>query len=318
MSEALWRQASRELLRALRGARSQVAFARRLGFRSNVPAAWEGGHRCPRAVELVRAAERVGVDVAGAVSRFHPPAGGAFCSDDLGPWLRELQGQTTTAELEERTGCSAPQLRRWLAGRASPRVFQLLAVVDGLTGRAPDLVAELVDIEQIPSLAPRFRAARTQRRLAFAHPWTAAVRILVEARPLPTAGAAQALGRRLGQPPALLQEALDHLVEHSLIEEVDGCWQATGEMTVDMRPSAADRHQLRAHWARVGAERVAAGADDLFSFSLVAVSRADLAQIRQLQRRYFRELRGIVAASSPSEVGALVLAQIAEWPTEDS
>jgi len=317
MSEALWRQSSRELLRALRGPRSQVAFARRLGFRSNVPAAWEGGHRCPRTAEVIRVAGRVGVDVGAAVSRFHPPAGGVFDHENIGPWLRELQGQTTTAELAERAGCTAPQLRRWLSGRASPRLFQLLAVVDGLTGRAPDLVGELVDIEQVPSLAPRWRAARTQRRLAFQHPWTAAVRILVEARPVPAEGAAQVLGQRLGQPPALLQEALDLLVSHGLLCEEGGLLRASGEMTVDMRPSAEDRHRLRAHWARVGAERVAAGLPDLFSFSLVAVSRADLDTIRQLQRRYFRELRGIVAASSPSEVGALILAQVAEWPTED-
>ena len=64
MDEATWRRATRELLRALRGHRSQVAFARWLGFRSNVPAAWEGGHRCPDAVELFRVCARVKVDAA--------------------------------------------------------------------------------------------------------------------------------------------------------------------------------------------------------------------------------------------------------------
>ena len=79
MSEEPWRQASRELLRALRGARSQVAFARRLGFRSNVPAAWEGGHRCPNIVELVAVAERVGVDVRGAFEAYSAAVkGGTF------------------------------------------------------------------------------------------------------------------------------------------------------------------------------------------------------------------------------------------------
>ena len=319
MSMALWQQASRELLRALRGERSQVAFARRLGFRSNVPAAWEGGHRSPSAREVVRIAARVGIDVAAAVGRFHPPAAAAFSADDLGPWLQELRGRTSVVELAERTGCSPPQLQRWLGGRASPRLFQFLAVVDGLTGRAPDLVAELVDIAHVPSLAPRHRAARTQRSLAFQHPWTAAVRILIEARPVPADGdAAARLARALGQPPEPIAEALALLRAHHLVEERAGMLVAGAELTVDMRATAEERRRLRAHWAQVAAARVAADSADLFSFSLIAVSRADLEQIRQLQRRYFRELRGIVAASSPCEVGALVVAQVAEWPWVDA
>ena len=67
---------------------------------------------------------------------------------------------------------------------------------------------------------------------------------------------------------------------------------------------------MRAHWARSGAARIEAGSDDLFSFSLVAVSRADLAELQALQRRYWRELRSLVAASEPPEVAALVLAQV--------
>jgi len=52
-----------ELLRALRGRRSQVAFSRRLGYRSNVAHTWETGKRWPTAAVTLRAARRVGVDL---------------------------------------------------------------------------------------------------------------------------------------------------------------------------------------------------------------------------------------------------------------
>jgi len=313
VEEALWRRATAELLRALRGRRSQVAFARRLGFRSNVPAAWEGGHRVPSAAELFRVCERVGVDVSAAAWRFHPPAAAAFDPARIGRWLQELRGQTSVAELAARAGYSEPQLRRWLSDRACPRIHQLLAVVNALTGRAPDLVAELVDIAQVPALQERYTIVRTQRMLAFQHPWTAAVRVLIDASPPPVDGAAQRLARALGQPEPPIAQALALLAEHGLVTEQSGRWVAAGEMTVDMRATDADRRRLRAWWSQVAADRVAGDVGDLFSFSLVAVSRADLERIRQLQRRYFRALRGIVSASHPAEVGAMIIAQVAEW-----
>src|SRR5688572_19296046 len=61
---------SRELARALRGQRSQVAFCRRIGRRSNVAHAWETGRRQPRVSEFLRASGRVGVDVGAALSAF--------------------------------------------------------------------------------------------------------------------------------------------------------------------------------------------------------------------------------------------------------
>jgi len=309
--DPIWPLATRQLLRALRGVRSQVAFARRLGFRSNVPAAWEGGHRVPNTEMLWRVCARVGCDAPAAFGRFHPPAEDALLAGGIAQWLTELRGRTAVAELAERSGCSVAQVRRWLTGTASPRVHQLLALVDALTGRAPDLVAELVDIDAVPALVDRHRAGRTQRRLAFEHPWTAAVRVLIDAAPVPVDGAAEELARRLGQPVPLIADALQRLLDHGLVAERAGWVVASGALTVDLRATADDRRRLRAHWARVAADRVAHDRGDLFSFSLMAVSRADLERIRQLQRRTFREIRGIAAASDPPEVGALVVSQVA-------
>ncbi|MDD9933044.1 MAG: helix-turn-helix transcriptional regulator, partial [Myxococcales bacterium] len=64
--------ATRQLLRALRGSRSQVAFARRLGYRGNPIADWEAGRRTPTAEALLRVCARIGVDAPAALARFHP------------------------------------------------------------------------------------------------------------------------------------------------------------------------------------------------------------------------------------------------------
>lgn len=61
--------AAQQFLRALRGKRSQRAFARRLGYRGNPMTDWEHGRRYPTAQEALRAAARVNIDVRAAFAR---------------------------------------------------------------------------------------------------------------------------------------------------------------------------------------------------------------------------------------------------------
>jgi hypothetical protein len=73
-------QLGAELIRALRGKRSQMALSRRLGYKTNVVYLWEAQKGAPTGVGFLRLAERVGVDVRQALEQFYrtPP-----------PWLRE-------------------------------------------------------------------------------------------------------------------------------------------------------------------------------------------------------------------------------------
>lgn len=305
-----WSQVTRQLLRALRGSRSQIQLARRLGYRSNVPAAWEGGHRVPRASVLFEVCARSGVDVAASIQAFHAPAAGAFDPRAPAAWLRALKGSSSTAALAGRSGASATQIRRWLSGAAQPRVHQLLALIDAMTGRAADLVACLVDLHQVPCLLGYWQQVDAQRRLAIEHPWTAAIRIWLGTRSVGRGEAIGALAAALGIGEHAVETDLQRLIDAGLVVEEGGLLVVAGQMTVDLR-DASDRTRLRGHWASSAAARIVAGREDLFSYSLVAVSRADLERIRALQRSYWRELRSLVAASDPPEVAALVLAQIA-------
>jgi transcriptional regulator with XRE-family HTH domain len=89
-------QLAAELLRGLRGKRSQQALCRRLGAKSNVVHQWERGHSFPSASRSLQVAARVGVDVPAAFREFYrtaprwleeqepaSPAGVAAFLDDL-------------------------------------------------------------------------------------------------------------------------------------------------------------------------------------------------------------------------------------------
>ena len=65
-------QVARELMRSLRGARSQVALSRRLGYRTNAAYSWEAGRDFPTAARFFEVAARVGTDVGAALDRLSP------------------------------------------------------------------------------------------------------------------------------------------------------------------------------------------------------------------------------------------------------
>src|SRR5688500_11996859 len=132
-------QVARELLRALRGKRSQVGFSRRLGYATNVAYAWEAGRRSPSAAELLRIAGITG----GSLGRFFaaPPAWLAEPEPAavIAGFLHEVCGGVTRAELARRSGFSRHAVGRWLAGDAIPNVGELLALVHHACDRVPDL-----------------------------------------------------------------------------------------------------------------------------------------------------------------------------------
>src|SRR5690349_9183945 len=94
-----------ELLRLLRGKRSQTAFSRRLGYRSNIAYRWESGRCFPTAAETLAMFERSGRSIEGAVRRFsisEEPSFGSFNpanSTSTAALLRHLRGKTALVEL---------------------------------------------------------------------------------------------------------------------------------------------------------------------------------------------------------------------------
>ncbi|MET0409815.1 MAG: DUF4423 domain-containing protein, partial [Polyangiaceae bacterium] len=63
-------QLSRELVRHLRGRRSQLAFSRHLGFGSNACQSWELGKRYPQASVFLNMAQRSKLPIVDSIARF--------------------------------------------------------------------------------------------------------------------------------------------------------------------------------------------------------------------------------------------------------
>jgi len=308
---------AREVLRVLRGRRSQTAFSRRLGYRTNVAYAWESGRRFPTASELFRAAEVVGVDVRSAVADFFyrrlPGELAELEPSDPGfpaALLRALRGPVTMGRLGERAGLSASAVSRILAARSQPRVPQFFQLVDVATRRLLYLLAGLVDLEAIPSARVEWRRLERLRRLTLEDPLFESVPRVLELDEWADEGGAaggleagpagqEAIARRLGVAPAEVARVLGELEDAGLIRREGGRWRVDRERSVETTRLDPRRGVvLRSHWAETAAARMRDSDDGHFAYLVFTADEPTLAALRDLQRDYFRAFRSL-AASAP-------------------
>jgi len=307
---------ARQFLRALRGPRSQVAWSRRLGYRSNVAYTWESGRRWPTAAEALRAAGRTGIDVRAALIRFYgteprwlpdQPAS----PEALAALMDDLRGSHPVSALARESGLSRYALTRWLSGQTQPRLPDFFHYVEAASLRLVDFVTSFVEPDQVPAIAPTWNRLEARRRGAFELPWTQAVIRAFELddyRALP-AHESSWVAARLGISDEEATRCIDHLVETGQLRW-EGAHLALDALAVDTRRRPDVGRRLKQHWTQVAEERILGGAPGQFSYNVFTVSRADFERIRELHLQYYQELRNVVAASEPGECVAVANVQL--------
>lgn len=311
-------QLAREFCRALRGGRSQVAWSRRLGYRSNVAYSWEKGRRWPTAAEAFRAAERNGADLDEALRRFFGRACPSWIESlnlttaaAVAALLDEVRGTATITSLAEETGISRYAISRWLSGATEPKLPDFFRLFEASSTRLIDLMTVLASDEYMPTVAEKARLAELRREGARLKPWTQAVLRALELEAYMEMEAHQPgwISSRLG---ISVAEEADCL---AFLQETDQIWW-TGThycgrtIAVDTRGRPEIGKSLKSHWASEGMRRIVGGAPGQFSYVVFSVSDADFERIRELHLRYFNTLRGIIATSAPNERVAVANVQL--------
>jgi transcriptional regulator with XRE-family HTH domain len=300
---------ARQLLRALRGKRSQVAFSRRLGFRTNVAYAWESGRRWPTGAMTLRAAERARIDVRAALRRFFASPPGWLdrqspgTAEAVAALLSDLRGSVPIVDVARRCGRSRYAVARWLTGGAEPRLPDFLRMIEATSLRLLDFVALFVDPDELPAARDAWRVLQAHRRAAYDLPWIPAVARAIEladyaALPRHERGwIAAALGIGVEEEERCLQV----LADSGQIRWSGRRWEPDRVLTVDTGQDPGAERRLKSFWAEVGLDRLRAGDPGLFSFNVFTVSKVDLERLRDLHRSYFQSMRAIIAESEPAE-----------------
>ncbi len=303
-------QLAREFLVALRGKRSQVAWSRRLGYKSNVAYTWEAGRRFPTIAETFRAVQRSGLDLRAHLEAFYGHETRQWLDDhpDLASieataaFMTDLKGRSSTTDLARRAGLSRYSVTRWLSGQTQPRLPDFFTLLDAASLRLVDFVTSFVPPEAVPSALPTFRRLEARRKGAGRYPWTQAILRALEvadylALPEHEPGW---IAERIGIPVEEEEACLSYLELTGQIERVRGRFRpATSAVDTRLQPSVG--RQLKSHWARVGVERIDDGAPGQFSYNVFTCSAEDFERIRELHLGYYRALRQIVSESEPEE-----------------
>jgi transcriptional regulator with XRE-family HTH domain len=298
-----------ELVRALRGSRSQIAFSRRLGSRCNLAYAWESGRRFPTARRFFEAAALSGIDAAAALGRFlrTSPAWLADCPpasrDGVVALLAELRGQRSILDVARATGASRFQVARWLSGQSEPRLPDFLRLVEATSYRLLDFVDALVGAGRVPSLARAWQQLEASRQAAHRSPWCHAVLRLLETEGFRARSRVRAadVARALGIEATEAASAIELLERTGQIQRSGQAWQVVEVGNVDLADDPGAVQSLKAWAASVGLDRIRSGDPGLYSYNLFCISTRDYARVEQLHRNYFRQVRALVAESSPSE-----------------
>jgi hypothetical protein len=315
---------TKELIRAARGRRSQLEFSRRLGYRSNIVRRWEGGECWPTASDFLGAYARLRPALPQVYAKFFQRAPDwldpqqPFSPTALAAFLQQLKGKTPVGVLAQRTGHHRYGIGRWLRGTAQPKLPELLNFIDAASRRALDFVALVVDPKDLPTFGSEWKKLQSARHAAYESPWSHAVLRALELEAyanVPASKTVAWLAERLSAPEPAIEAGIQALAASGQIQNQRGRWRVDRVQAVDTGADATRSRELKATWARVATERLAAGGPGNFGYSLFAISRKDLVRLRDLHLEYVRAMQNLIAESRTSECVGLYCAQLLDLAT---
>lgn len=301
-------QLTRQLVRALRGRRSQAALSRRLKCRSNVIYAWESGTAFPTAARALTLARLVGVEPAVALEQFYRrrPDWLAECDPasraGVVRLLQDLRGRQPTVQVAARMGHNRYAVGRWLKGETEPRLPDFLALVEACSLRVLDFLGAFVNLEALPALSREGRQLVAARRVAREAPWSHAVLRALELEAYAALPAHQPgwIARRIGLSAVEEERCLALLESAGQIRWRHHRWVTESPSTLDLRQDREATLSLATWCANLGAERLVSQRPGQFAFNVFVVSDEDAERLSELQRQYFAQLRSIIVDSRPA------------------
>lgn len=308
---------SRELIRNLRGERTQPWLSRRIGLRSNLVYRWEAGRAWPTAGQLFRIARAVGVKVEGALRRLLGcPAEAAPLElesrSGVAQLLRTLAGRRSVTELARLLGKSRYVVSRWLGGHTEIRLPDLLRFVEATTHRGLEFLAVFVEPSRLASVAKAWGRLEASRRVAYDEPWSHAVLRAIEVAEFVAGQAPDAawIAQLLGIPRDEVQRSLTLLARCGQVRKVRGRFHSVGQELIETGGDPERRRALRLFWAQVAVERVTATDEGIHAYNLFTIAEQDLPRLQALHQDFFDGLRALVNESAPAQRILLYSAQL--------
>ena len=314
-----------DLIRALRGTRSQSDFSKRLGYRSNIVHRWESGKCWPSASSFLSQCLRWQPRLAGAFEQFFQrvpdwlDAHAPFSRACISAFLSDLRGKVPIATLAARCSYNRHSVGRWLKGKADPNLPEFLSLIEASSRRLLDFLATLTDPGAMLTVSARWRELCRAREVGYELPWSHAV---LRALELPGCRTArhpeQWIAARLGVERSVVEAGLEALRATGQASKVRGKWGLERVVTIETSRDVVRGRELKAAWVRVALERLQKGAPGNYGYSVFAITRKDLRRLRQIHLEYVRAMQDVIAESNPGQCVGLYCAQLLDLSSVDN
>lgn len=196
-----------ELVRAVRGRRSQAKINKKLGYSFNQIYNWESAHVQPSWIDFVRLCAVCGVDLKAVLSNLFSFQGDAAQCAEL---LRAIAPAYEIKRIAASCKTSVSRVRRWTAGDSVPKLANILQLIDAvfLLERFIEL---LVGPDRVPSMTAAIGKHAVHRQLHRRFPFTGAMLHALECANArrSAAGLASMLGIDLTTVTEAIREAAD-------------------------------------------------------------------------------------------------------------
>lgn len=182
-----------------------------------------------------------------------------------------------------------------------------------------DFIATLVDPTTMATIASEWKQLQRARDAAYELPWSHAVLRALELDGYRRAAHGERwIARRLGIDLAEVDRCIQLLGTTGQIKRVRGKWRIGSVISVATGQDATRSRQLKVVWTEVALERLRASAPGNYGYSLFAVSRKQLRQLRQLHLEYVRGMQSLIATPSSAECVGLYCAQLIDLSSVDN
>jgi transcriptional regulator with XRE-family HTH domain len=282
-----------ELLRTLRGKRSQAHFSQILGYRYNQVHLWEMGKRTLDWNDFVHLCSTLKRPLTSTILKLTALQDELAIAKILSHGFRSHKKN----ELAKNLGISTSKLSRWLSGKSVPSLQESFRMMSLAYLNFADFLDEIAGPGKLRSIQPKVEESRKLSDLMVRLPYIGAVapalalrsyRALKQHKP---GFVAEAAGITLAQE----EEALRVLREFGQIELKNGIYQLR-HYKVNVMNEKERFHAACQYWAERAAKQTKwLGQKSLFGYRVFGITEAGYQKLRQAQINYYNEITEILA-----------------------
>jgi len=172
-----YREIRMELIKAIRGKRTQGQVSRKLGFRANQVYRWEAGVQSVGWKEFAVFCRICDVDLRAACRDLLKFEGNPARSREL---AAHFVGSAKISQFSVKMGLSRFKVTRWLSGQSDFTLDEVLELIERSQNGLFDFVHHLTRGAGIPRFKREFEAKRQYSALLKLQPWCSTVRVCLD------------------------------------------------------------------------------------------------------------------------------------------